>query len=88
MIADGARFVELVTAPKGEPANPMTTAEFKRKFDAVVGTRLTPNEVANLDRALVALENGDLRPLMATLATPLSNFGRAKTETSLAMAGA
>lgn len=85
VIAGGERFVETVTAPKGEPSNPMSTREFRAKFDAVVGARLAPVEVADLDRALSGLENGDVRPLIATLAISIRAFDRPAETRTLAI---
>lgn len=64
------RFSRTVTAPRGESSNPLGWDALGAKFQSVARKRLSPAAVAALVGAVAALEDGDVGPLLSTLAAP------------------
>lgn len=63
-------FSRTVLAPRGEPNNPLTWSDLKAKFDSIAHKRMSAAAAIALVDGVAALEAGDVRPLLSSLATP------------------
>lgn len=57
-----------VLSPRGEPANPLSDDDLRAKFSTIARQSLTASASASLLEALVALDGGEIAPLLASLA--------------------
>jgi 2-methylcitrate dehydratase PrpD len=64
------RFSRTVTAPRGESSNPLGWDDLGVKFQSVARKNIAPAAAAALVDAVAALNAGDIRPLLSTLAAP------------------
>ncbi|MGA2568842.1 MAG: hypothetical protein ABSF41_18695, partial [Pseudolabrys sp.] len=65
---DGQSFQETILFPKGDPQDPLTSAEIETKFRENVGGALTSPQAAELLKAIYALPNaGDIGDVTALL---------------------
>jgi 2-methylcitrate dehydratase PrpD len=71
------RFSRTVTAPRGESSNPLGWDDLGVKFQSVARGRISPVAAAALVEAVAALDAGDIRPLLVTLATPAQSLAPA-----------
>lgn len=73
LAAGGSRFVRCITAPRGEPTNPMGMADLAAKFEAATRGLVDPGFASAAAAAATALGGGDIGPLHALLALPLTD---------------
>ena len=69
-------FARTVTAPKGEPSNPMSWTDLEAKFQTATQRLLSPHRRAAITNAVRTLDNGDLGLLLLALALPLDQTAR------------
>ncbi len=65
------RFVRTVTAPKGEPSNPMDWPELKAKLNAATRGLVDSQFAPRLLAAIEGLQSGAIAPLLHVLSAPL-----------------
>jgi 2-methylcitrate dehydratase PrpD len=69
-------FETYVRTPKGEPANFLTAAELRAKFDGLAGPYLSPRRCDELAGALLALEQAKDIAALLRLTRPEETGGR------------
>ena len=65
-----AVYTQTVSAPLGEPQNPMSWDALFEKFHQLASSEIALHQEVRLRQALNALKNGDLTPLLAELVQP------------------
>jgi len=73
IVAKGRRIHRTVIAPKGEASNPMTRRDLKAKLETATRDIIDPDRASSLISAAAALDDGNLQPLLSTLAGPLTH---------------
>lgn len=66
---------ETIMNPLGESTNPMDWDTLYGKFHALTTSQLTSGQESDLRKALVDMQSGDIRPLLAELARPFLALG-------------
>ncbi len=69
LTARGRRFTATVTAPRGEPTNPMSVDDLTHKLHATTARCGVPDAAGPIVAAIRSLERGDLAPLLEVLRT-------------------